>query len=108
MSLKSSPLSIIQPSNPHYGEDLLNEKGSDFSCENNCTEDFFLVKVHIRLILNYLNLKNNGKETLNLLHVEIIIIEEIVLSKHSETKRTITTTAYNIIQLPDLVNGYFL
>ncbi|GBM28004.1 hypothetical protein AVEN_217904-1 [Araneus ventricosus] len=111
MPLKPSPLNIIQPSGPRYDEDLqklLNEIGSDFSDENNRTEDF-LMKVHIRLFLNYPNLKmQNVNQKLKLLQVNIIIIAEILLSGHSETKRTIRITAYNIMQLPELVYGYFL
>ncbi|GBL73387.1 hypothetical protein AVEN_159403-1 [Araneus ventricosus] len=100
MLLKPITLNLIQFSDLRYEEDLLNETGSDFSDENNCTEDF-LLKVHIQLILNYPNMKmNNVDKKLNLLLVNIIIIEEILLSGHSETKRTIRTTAYNVIQLP--------
>ncbi|GBM41593.1 hypothetical protein AVEN_196206-1 [Araneus ventricosus] len=91
MSLKPSPLNIIKP-DPRYDENLqklLNEIGSDFSDENNCTDDF-LMRVHIRLILNDPNFKmQNANKGLNLLHVNIIIIEEILFSGHSETKRTI-------------------
>ncbi|GBM96882.1 hypothetical protein AVEN_44396-1 [Araneus ventricosus] len=117
MSLKFSSLNIIQPFHPRYDfsslqersskkkkikelQKFLNEIGNDFSDENNCTGDF-LMKVHIRISLNYPNVKiENVNKNPNLLHVNMnlhVIIEEILLSGHSETKRTIRTTAYNII-----------